>query len=310
MIPQTLFIISTVLASVSALAVRSGGICSNGLLVANTQCCKFTPLVKELQENVFNNECNTEARETLRLSFHDAMGKSDGSIIEFSDTELAYKANNDTGVADIIDVLKPLVTKFSVSPGDLLFLATSVGLSNCKGAPFIPFKAGRAVPKSAAPDGTVPLPTGKVSLLFLETRAHSNTSFIKLDSVDIIIEKYAAAGFSVEDIVTSLASHSIAAADAVPFGGTPFDSTPAIFDTQFFVETILDDVIPGAARLPSDSALARDNRTACAWQGFIENELGMQLKFADFMSRLGVVGIDQTKLFDCSSVVPRELDFG
>ena len=42
-------------------------------------------------------------------------------------------------------------------------------------------------------------------------------------------------------LVALLASHSVAAADhvdpAIP--GTPFDSTPSVFDSQFFVETQL-----------------------------------------------------------------------
>ena len=43
-------------------------------------------------------------------------------------------------------------------------------------------------------------------------------------------------------------SHTIAAADKVDptVPGSPFDSTPAVFDTQFFVETLLKGtVFPG-----------------------------------------------------------------
>ena len=67
--------------------------------------------------------------------------------------------------------------------------------------------------------------------------------------------------------------------------GTPFDSTPFTFDTQFFVETQLrgtgfpgadganqgevESPLHGELRLQSDSELARDSRTACEWQSFV-----------------------------------------
>ena len=80
--------------------------------------------------------------------------------------------------------------------------------------------------------------------------------------------------------------HTIAAADHVDpsIPGTPFDSTPGVFDTQFFVETQLRGILfpgtggnqgevesplQGELRLQSDSELARDSRTACEWQSFV-----------------------------------------
>lgn len=83
-----------------------------------------------------------------------------------------------------------------------------------------------------------------------------------------------------------VSSHTIAAADHVDetIPGTPFDSTPNIFDSQFFIETQLKGTLfPGTAgnqgeaqsplggeiRLQSDADLARDSRTACEWQSFV-----------------------------------------
>ena len=62
------------------------------------------------------------------------------------------------------------------------------------------------------------------------------------DSVDKILARFTDAGnFSPAEVVALLASHTIAAADHVDesIPGTPFDSTPGVFDTQFFVETQL-----------------------------------------------------------------------
>lgn len=50
-----------------------------------------------------------------------------------------------------------------------------------------------------------------------------------LDSVDDILDRFDDAGFSADELVALLASHTIAAADEVDpsIPGTPFDSTPS-----------------------------------------------------------------------------------
>ena len=127
--------------------------------------------------------------------------------------------------------------------------------------------------------------------------------------MDSILARFADAGnFSPQEVVALLASyvipllcnccsqlkhsvsHSVAAADHVDptIPGTPFDSTPFTFDTQFFVETQLrgtlfpgtggnqgevESPLRGEMRLQSDSELARDSRTACEWQSFVSKLL-------------------------------------
>ena len=72
----------------------------------------------------------------------------------------------------------------------------------------------------AAPDGTVPDP---------------------FNPVTDILARMAEAGFSADEVVALLASHSIAAQDSVEpaIARSPFDSTPAAFDSQVFLETLL-----------------------------------------------------------------------
>ncbi len=96
--------------------------------------------------------------------------------------------------------------------------------------------------------------------------------------------KYINPGYNI--LLLTLCSHTIAAADHVDpsIPGTPFDSTPELFDTQFFIETQLrgtlfpgtggnqgevESPLRGELRLQSDSELARDSRTACEWQSFV-----------------------------------------
>lgn len=129
---------------------------------------------------------------------------------------------------------------------------------------------------------------------------------LPFDTTNSILARFADAGFSAAQVVALLAAyvpsilfslvytalrltasrHTIATADLVDptIPRTPLDTTPELFDTQFYVETLLRGrVFPGTGgnqgevespfsgelRLQSDSLLARDARTACEWQSFV-----------------------------------------
>lgn len=155
--------------------------------------------------------------------------------------------------ADLLDLL------------DSIQFAGAVGVTNCAGGPRLQFLAGRSNISRPSPDLLVPEPS---------------------DSNDVIFARMGDAGFSPNEVVDLLASHSVAAQDRVDptIPGTPFDSTPGVFDSQFFVETLLKGTafpgngsnvgellspLGGEFRLFSDANIARDARTACEWQSFI-----------------------------------------
>ena len=142
------------------------------------------------------------------------------------------------------------------------------------------------------------------------------------DSVDKILARFLDVGFQDFEVVWLLSAHTIAAADKVDttIPRTPFDSTPEIFDTQFFIETQLKGTsFPGVAdvqgeslspirgemRLTSDFLIARDSRTACEWQSFTNDQEKFQETFPDVFGRLGLLGVDQSTLIDCSEVIPQ-----
>ena len=175
LIASTIF--AALLSSTQA-AITRRVTCADGNVTANEACCAFFPLRDFLQENLFNNECGQDVRESIRLNFHDAIGfsptlgggGSDGSIITFASTELELPGNNDGGVSDAVDFLTPLVSQFNVTAGDLVFFASAVGASNCPGAPALRFLAGRPVAKEPSPSGLVSLPTGE----FIQHRVANN----------------------------------------------------------------------------------------------------------------------------------------
>ncbi|KAI0076585.1 manganese peroxidase 3 [Panus rudis PR-1116 ss-1] len=287
--------------------------CADGRTTANAACCALFPILDDIQENLFDGgECGEEVHESLRLTFHDAIafspaltrqgkfggGGADGSIITFSDIETPFHANG--GIDEIVDAQKPFVAKHNISAGDFIQFAGAVGVSNCPGAPRLQFLLGRPPAKQASPDLLIPEP---------------------FDSVTKILARFADAGFSPAEVVALLASHTVAAADHVDetIPGTPFDSTPSVFDSQFFIETQLRGTLfPGTSgnqgealsplrgeiRLQSDGDLARDPRTACEWQSFVNNQSKLQSAFKSAMAKLATLGQNPRSLIDCSDVIP------
>ncbi|KIJ33523.1 class II peroxidase [Sphaerobolus stellatus SS14] len=299
-------------------------ICSDGNKASNAACCPLFALRDDLQTNLFANQCGEDTHEALRLAFHDAIafssslkhqgkpsgGGADGSMLIFPDVEPNFPPNN--GIADSVDSLTPFLAAHpEISAGDLIQFSAAVGITNCPGAPRLKVLLGRPNATAPAPQGLIPEPT---------------------DSVTTILARFADAGnITASEVVALLASHSIARSDHVDptIAAVPFDSTPFTFDTQFYLEVLLKGTgFPGSAnntgelssplplgsglnvgemRLQSDFALAHDSRTACTWQGFINNQNSMASAFAAAMAKLSVVGQNTAKFIDCSEVVPASL---
>ncbi|KAH9176562.1 manganese peroxidase 1 [Lactarius sanguifluus] len=302
------FVALSTLATTASAALTRRVTCPDGNIVSNQACCFLFPILEDLQTNLFEGaQCSEDAHSALRIAFHDAIGFSltknvgggaDGSILVFADTELTFHANG--GIDDIVAAQLPFFQKHNLTAGDFIQFAAAVGVANCPGAPRLKFLLGRPPPKAAAADLTVPEP---------------------FDSVTSILARFKDAGFAPVEAVALLASHTIAAADEVDptIPGTPFDSTPGIFDAQFFIETLLVGTqfpgtgpnvgevaspILGEMRLQSDFLLARDSRTACFWQANVNSPTFMRDAFEVEMLKLSVLGHDISTLTDCSDVIP------
>ncbi|KAF8577163.1 class II peroxidase [Ramaria rubella] len=295
--------------------------CGNGNTASHKACCPLFALREDLQTNLFTNECGEDVHEVVRLTFHDAIafseslqsqgmpagGGADGSMLIFPNVEPNFSANN--GISDSVNALLPFLAAHSeVTAGDLIQFAGAVGISNCPGAPQLQFLLGRPNATAPAPDGLIPEPQ---------------------DSVTKILARFDdGGGFTPDEVAALLSSHTIARADHVDptIHAVPFDSTPFTFDTQVFLEVLLKGVgfpaldnntgevespLPlgegdnvGEMRLESDFNLARDPRTACTWQSFINKQEKMANAFQAAMAKLAVVGQDTKNFIDCSDVVP------
>jgi cytochrome c peroxidase len=278
---------------------------------ANNPKCDFLESIKtDLIDNLFTNECGDTAHGALRLAFHDAIGISkteggggaDGSIIIFNETELLDPGN--IGIDDVLGEISPFFFKHSaaITPGDFIQFAGALSLSQCPGAPTVQFVIGRPAPKEPAPDFIVPQP---------------------VNNTDELLTAFANVGFSPEEFIALLSSHSVAGADdfSPPQQGVPFDSTPAVFDTNIFIDVLLtgtilnanatpvaivETAINGTIRLLSDFEVARDPRTACFWQAFALDHQLMIESFSAAFFKMGLLGqANNHKLIDCSFVIPQ-----
>ncbi|KAA1474721.1 MnP-atypical, short manganese peroxidase [Dentipellis sp. KUC8613] len=292
---------------------------ASAVLPVDDQCCVWYEIQDDLQANLFSHSCEQEALEAVRIAFHDAVGRSrkvevqgafggggaDGSILMFADVELAYPENH--AVDEIGYALKSYADRHGVGYGDMIQFAAAVALTNCPGAPRLPFLAGRPDAKAPAPQHANPSPS--------------------LAAEDIL-ERMGDAGFTPEDTVALMAAHSIGRQRTLDpaVAGMPLDMTPGAFDTQFYLDVLLKGTLYpgpgadgngngshyGAARSPSpaefriasDAALARHPRTACAWAAFIGRQDAMMAAFRAAMGKLAVNGQDAAALVDCSGAVP------
>jgi cytochrome c peroxidase len=275
----------------------------------NPKCDFLEPIKTDLIENFFTNECGDAAHGALRLSFHDAIGISkteggggaDGSIIIFNATELLDPGN--IGIDDVLGEESPFFFKHAdaITPGDFIQFAGALSLSLCAGAPTVQFVIGRPPPKEPAPDFIVPQP---------------------VNTTDQLLTAFANVDFSPQELIALLTSHTVAGADdfSPPQQGVPFDSTPSVFDTNIFIDVLLngtilnanatpvaivETAINGTIRLQSDFELARDPRTACFWQAYALDHQLMIDEFAAAFFKMGLLGqADNKDLIDCSFVIP------
>lgn len=180
--------------------------------------------------------------------------------------------------------------------------AGALGASNCPGAPQLSAFVGRKDATRPAPDGLVPEPFHTPDMIFDRLADASQGEFDPILTVWL------------------LTAHTVAAANDVDptIPGSPFDSTPSQFDSQFFLETQLkgtlfpgdgpnqgevESPMRGEFRLQSDFAIARDERTACEWQSFVNNQTKVQQMFQFVFHDLSLFGQNITDLVDCTEVV-------
>lgn len=193
----------------------------------------WSDVAKELQTAFAG--CGRDAHGAVRAPFHDCINNGcDGSLVLADECGRAENA----GLSDICGKLKNWATKYEVSTADMIQFAGAIAISSCPLGPRVRALVGRKDGTEAAPVGSVPS---------------------SKDSVDKILGAFAAKGFSADDVVALLGTHSIAVNvnDDPSQAGKGLDSTPGIYDMKFYSETA-----QGTApySLQSDKLFANDTQ--------------------------------------------------
>jgi hypothetical protein len=177
--------------------------------------------------------CTQAARASIRLGFHDAAGWSksstyggaDGSIL-LNDEEIS--ADHNEGLEDIRETALGLLKRYKpygIGAADLVQFMATTGIVSCPLGPRVKTYVGRTDNTKAPPRGLIPDHNANAS------------SLIKL---------FADKTFSVTDLAALLGAHTTAnqfkvSPDTV---GHSLDSTPDVWDTRFYSETLANSKIP------------------------------------------------------------------
>ncbi|KAK4167118.1 putative lip/Mn/Versatile peroxidase [Cladorrhinum sp. PSN259] len=215
---------------------------------ARDTCCVWWYIAEEM-ERLFrapDGQCTNAARAAIRLGFHDAAGWSkatgdfggaDGSIVLAPD-EIGYRVNH--GLEEIIQQMKHWYGKwghYGVSMADLIQMAANVGTVVCPLGPRIRSFVGRRDSHIPALDGQLPSP---------------------FDPADKLIDLFRAKTIEPVGLAALLGAHSTSKQRFVDdnFFGFPQDSTPGVWDTLFYSQT-LNGGAPDIFRIPSDVILSQ-----------------------------------------------------
>lgn len=285
---------------------RDGGYTAPGPLNSTAcqsdTCCIWSYIAADLypffQET--DGQCNQWARRAIRLGFHDAAGWSKpnaaaGKDYGGADGSIALSAEEagrpeHLGLAEIIAKVQEWQQKYGVGMADLIQFASNVAAVTCPLGPRVRSFVGRI-------DSSTPAPTGLIPSVF--------------DSTDKIICLFGDKTLSATQLTALMGAHSTSQQFFVDTtqAGLPQDTTPGIWDTQYYAQHR-----PGAAKpsgvfqFPSDLALANDTRTKSQWTSFAL--FGSQPLWAGGYAtayvRLSLLGVNNlNNLTECSHVLPQ-----
>ncbi|KJZ73417.1 hypothetical protein HIM_07211 [Hirsutella minnesotensis 3608] len=261
-------------------------------------CCIWKHIADDMASSMIGDagRCNDLARGSIRLGFHDAAkwskkttgGGADGSIILAGECE--SRPDN--------DALQPTCAQmrtwfdkykqFNVTVTDMIQMAANVGTVSCPMGPRVRSFVGRKDSSTESPQGLMPLGS---------------------DNADKLIALFADKTISADGLVALVGAHSTAQQRAFDpaRSGDPLDSTPGVWDTNFYNETLEARTPQRVFKLPSDISLSRDNRTSAAWKRFVgsQGQGPWDGAYSREYVRLSLLGVNNiNELTECTKVLP------
>ncbi|KAF1929079.1 class II peroxidase [Didymella exigua CBS 183.55] len=258
-------------------------------------CCAWYDVSAELTKLFLQADggCNDNARAAVRFGFHDAgawdktspNGGADGSLL-MNFGEIDRPENN--GLQSIRGVLQGVQQKYRVGYADLVQYAHNHATVTCPKGPRIRTFVGRKDATKAAPTGLLP-----------DVR----------DSADNLIALFERKGFSAHDLAALVGAHATAKQRFVDVSqaGKPLDTTPTVWDVEFYNDTLNQPTMPNDKIfvLPSDKVLSVHPKVNGEWKQFVGNQQHWNEDYSKAYIRMSLTGVTNLKdLRDCTKTLP------
>lgn len=238
-----------------------------------------------------DGQCNDNARAAVRFGFHDAgswnknspNGGADGSLLMDFGEENRPENN---GLQSIRQVLKGVQSKYKVGYADLVQYAHNHATTSCPKGPRIRTFVGRKDATQAAPTGLLP-----------DVR----------DSADNLIALFEAKGFSAHDLAALVGAHATAKQRFVDTtqANKPLDTTPGVWDVEFYNDTLQTQPNDKIFVLPSDKVLSVHPKINDEWKSFVGNQQHWNEDYAKAYLKMSLTGVTNLKdLKDCTKTLP------
>lgn len=228
---------------------------------------------------VTDGQCNDDARATIRAAFHDCfpVGGCDGSLL----LELARPENIPLGYTVI--KLADLAETHDVSMADMFQFGAAHAIASCQNGPRITTYIGRKDSCTPAPIGQIPGPN------------------LNAQTAQAV---FAARGFSTQDLSALLGAHTAARQFATNIAqmGASLDSTPGVWDTLYYSQT-LNGTAPFS--IATDTSMSQDSLASQYYQEFAGNKTAWDASFSSAMTKLSLLGTPGSEaLVDCTDALP------
>ena len=259
---------------------------------AKDACCGWYNISSDLTS--YYGGCSDNARAAIRLGFHDAggwdktktFGGADGSMVLFKE----YTRAENNGLQNISQQMQTFYNKYhtvyNISMADLIQYAAIHAVRTCPKAPTLRAWIGRKDATQANTDGLLPGVN---------------------DAPGNLVNLFSAKTIVPYDLVALLGAHSTSKQFNVDTtkAGQSQDSTPTVWDVNFYNETLLATAPAGVFRFASDVALSTYNATKPSWQDFLGNQADWNEGYARAYTRVSLLGVNNiNSLVECTQTLP------
>ncbi|KAH7394481.1 heme peroxidase, partial [Pyrenochaeta sp. MPI-SDFR-AT-0127] len=240
-------------------------------------------------------QCNTLARQSIRMGFHDAgtwsaklaaagqnNGGADGSLVLHG--EMTRSEN--FGMEGAVGLAQQLYDKYNVSMADLIQYMSTHATVTCPLGPRVRTYVGRKDATSAAPEGLLP-------------NVHA--------PAEELIALFADKTISAHDLTALMGAHSTSTQKGVDSSkaGYPQDSTPGVWDVKYYNETLEGNENDCIFKLESDVKLSKHPAMASEWQKFVGDQHHWNEDYARAYLRLSLLGVKNINdLKECTMTLP------